>query len=156
MAFQRSASLPRIVAACLPALFAGQIAGADAPAATGSIAVRQTVQCCYREGSVSYVSINQVGNNLITAKVVRPLAGLEPILLAQTEVPAGTYVVSSFQRPCDGNCDLLNAPSDRCDSEPFEVQEGATVSFLVSVVPFGGCSISLEGSYPPGVRPPRK
>ena len=144
MSFHRSVSFVRIVAACTPVLLASLIASAGVASETGTIAVRQTVQCCYREGSVSYVSVSEVQNDLITTKVVRPLAGLDPILLVETEVAPGTYVVSSFQRPCDGNCDVLNAPIDRCDSEPLAVGAGETVSVLVSVVPFGGCSISVE------------
>jgi hypothetical protein len=144
MSFHRSVRFGRIFAACVPLLLAWPVAAADEGATTGTIAVRQTVQCCYREGSVSYVAINQVGNDLIAAKALRPLAGLDPILLIETELGPGTYVVTSFQRPCDGNCDVLNAPIDRCDSEPLELHEGETISVLVSVVPFGGCSISVE------------
>lgn len=143
MSFKRAVTSAGLVAACLPVLFAWQVASADDPT-TGTIAVRQTVQCCYREGSVSYVGVRQVDNGLVTTKVLRPLAGLDPILLVETEVAPGDYVVSSFQRPCDGNCDVLNAPIDACDSEPLEVHAGETVSVLVSVVPFGGCSISVE------------
>ena len=137
-------SFHRLFAVCVPVLLAG--AGAALAQENGSIAVRQTVQCCYREGSLSYVGISQIGNDMITTKVVRPLAGLDPILLVETEVQPGTYVVTSFQRPCDGNCSVLNAPIDRCDSEPIEVQEGATVSVLVSVIPFGGCTITVESA----------
>jgi hypothetical protein len=136
MSFHRTASLALLV--LIPS------AGEALAQENGSIAVRQTVQCCYREGSVSYVGITQVGNDLIATKTVRPLAGLEPILLVETELAPGTYVVSSYQRPCDGNCDVLNSPIDRCDSEPIEVEEGTAVSVLVSVVPFGGCTISVD------------
>ena len=91
-------SFHRLFAVCVPVLLAG--AGAALAQENGSIAVRQTVQCCYREGSLSYVGISQIGNDMITTKVVRPLAGLDPILLVETEVQPGTYVVTSFQRPC--------------------------------------------------------
>jgi len=86
MSFHRSVSFVRIVAACTPVLLASLIASAGVASETGTIAVRQTVQCCYREGSVSYVSVSEVENDLITTKVVRPLAGLDPILLVETEL----------------------------------------------------------------------
>src|SRR5262245_11752034 len=138
-------SISRSVRLALPVLLACGAVVAGGPPPSGTIEVRQTVQCCYREGSVSYVGVSQVGNGLITTKVIRPVAGLDRLLVS-TEVDPGTYVVSSFQRPCDGNCDVLNAPIDACDSEPIEIAAGETVSVLVSVVPFGGCSISVEAA----------
>jgi hypothetical protein len=138
-----SAMPTRILAACIPVLFAWQIASATDPA-NGTIAVSQTVQCCYREGSVSFVTVRQVGNDRPTTKVWRLLAGLEPVLLVETELAPGDYVVSSYQRPCDGNCDVLDSPIDTCQTEPLEVSAGTALNVLVSVVPFGGCSISVE------------
>jgi hypothetical protein len=144
MFFNGSSLSARILAACVPALFAWPVAAAADPVANGTIAVRQTVECCYREGSVSFVVIRQVGNDNAAVKVSRLLAPLEPTLIVGTELAAGRYVVSSFQRPCDGNCDFLNPPVDQCNSGPLEVRPGTEVSVLVSVVPFGGCSISME------------
>lgn len=139
-----SARILRIIAACIPALFAWPVAGAADPLASGTIAVRQTVQCCYREGSVSFVVIRQVRNDNAAVKVSRLLAPLEPTLIVGTELSSGRYLVQSFQRPCDGNCDFLNPPVDECNSGPLELRPGTEVSVLVSVVPFGGCSISVE------------
>jgi hypothetical protein len=128
----------------MPWLCAWSTAGAADPLASGTVAVRQTVQCCYREGSVSYVFVRQVGNDTATLRTSRLLAPLEPTLIVGTELTPGRYVISSFQRPCDGNCNFLNPPIDQCSSDPVEVRVGMVVSVLVSVVPFGGCSISVE------------
>jgi hypothetical protein len=144
MFLNRSFLLARILAASTLSLFAWPICGAAEPQASGTIAVRQTVQCCYREGSVSYVFVRRVGNEDPTTRVTRLLAPLEPTLLVGTQLDAGRYVISSFQRPCDGNCDFLNPPVDVCDSGPVDLRPGMSISLLVSVIPFGGCTISIE------------
>ena len=33
---------------------------------------------------------------------------------ARLRLPAGVYRVSSWLRPCSGNCGLLDPPTDRC------------------------------------------
>jgi hypothetical protein len=132
------------LAVCALPLFACPMAGAADPLATATVAVRQTVQCCYREGAMSYVIVHQVGNDHATSRVSRLLAPLDPTLLFQAELDPGVYQIGSFQRPCDGNCDFLDAPVDQCNSGPIELQAGAVVNLLVSVVPFGGCTYSIE------------
>jgi hypothetical protein len=48
--------------------------------------------------------------------------------LAELEVPAGRFVLGSWQRTCDGNCGYLDAPADRC---------------LIVVRPGKGCTIDV-------------
>jgi hypothetical protein len=93
---------------------------------------------------VSYVVVRQLGNDAATTRVSRLLAPLEPTLLIGTQLAPGRYVITSFQRPCDGNCDVLNPPVDQCSTGPLELRVGMVVSMLVSVVPFGGCTIAIE------------
>ena len=140
----RSSLLARILTACALSLLAWPITGAADPQASGTIAVRQTVQCCYREGAVSYVLIRRVGNEDPSTRVSRLLAPLEPTLIVGAELDPGRAVIASFQRPCDGNCDFLNPPVDVCDSGPVELRSGMVVNLFVSVIPFGGCTISIE------------
>jgi len=121
------------------------MAGATDPFANGTVAVRQTVQCCYREGAMSYVYVRQIGNDQPVTRVSRLLAPLEPTLLVETELAPGRYVITSFQRACDGNCNVLDPPIDQCSIGPLEVSAGMVINALVSVVPFGGCTISTEG-----------
>ena len=59
----------RILAACAPLLLAGPMVGAADPLATGMIAVSQTVQCCYREGAMSYVYVRQLTSDQPTTRV---------------------------------------------------------------------------------------
>src|SRR5262245_21277023 len=117
-------AVSRIVAACATVLFTWPIAGASAPLANGTLAVRQTLQCCYFEGSVSYVSVRQAGSDLDTVRTSRMLAPLDPTLILGTQLTPGRYVVTSFQRPCDGNCNFLNPPVDQCNTAPIELRPG--------------------------------
>lgn len=144
MTIKGTRSFAHLLAACTPFLLAAPVTGAADPAATGTIAVRQTVQCCYREGAMSYVFVRQLSNDTPTTRVMRLLAPLDPTLLLSAELEPGRYVISSFQRPCDGNCDFLDAPVDQCNSGTVELRPGETVNLLVSVVPFGGCTFSVE------------
>jgi hypothetical protein len=144
MSITRKSLSARILAAGALSLFVWPTAGAAEPLAVGTIAVRQSVQCCYREGAMSYVFVRPLGNEHPTTRVMRLLAPLDPTLLVATELDPGRYVIASFQRPCDGNCDVLNPPVDLCTSGPVELRSGMILNLLVSVVPFGGCSISIE------------
>ncbi len=144
MYFDRTLLLARIVVACMPALLAWPVMGTGDPLASGRIAVRQTVQCCYREGSVSYVFIRQAGNDRATVQTSRLLAPTDPTLIVATELMPGRYMVRSFQRACDGNCGFLDPPIDQCSSDLLDVRQGMTLNLLVSVVPFGGCTITEE------------
>lgn len=142
MSFDGSSLVVRICA-WTTLVLASSIAAAD-PLVSGTLEVRQTVQCCYREGAVSYVNVRQLGNDKATLHASRLLAPLDPTLIVGTELSPGRYVISSFQRPCDGNCNVLNPPVDECNSSLIELRAGMTVSVLVSVIPFGGCTISAE------------
>ena len=144
MSLNAASSLVRIIAACIPVLAAWPLAGAADPLASGTIAVSQTVQCCYREGAVSFVLIRQTGNDKAAVRASRLLAPLEPTLIVATDLSPGRYMISTFQRPCDGNCDFLNPPVDQCSTGPVELRAGMRVDLLVSVIPFGGCTISME------------
>jgi hypothetical protein len=58
-------------------------------------------------------------------------------------VSPGTYTVTSFMRPCDGNCSLLDPPVDRC-SGPVRVSSRATARVVVDLrAPGRGCRIRV-------------
>jgi len=134
----------RMFAACMVAVFAWPLVGASDPLATGTIEVRQTVQCCYREGAMSYVYIRQLNSDQPAVRTSRLLAPLEPTLLVGTELSPGRYLITSFQRACDGNCGFLDPPIDQCSVGPLELRAGEVLSLLVSVVPFSGCTIAAQ------------
>jgi D-alanyl-D-alanine dipeptidase len=66
-------------------------------------------------------------------------------------LPPGRYRVISYQRPCDGNCGLLDPPTDRC-VRPIRVLSGGLTEVAVSVRPGRGCRMSrraLPARFPP-------
>ena len=69
-------------------------------------------------------------------------------------LPPGRYVVISFQRPCAGDCSLLDPPVDRC-ARRIRVLSGGLTEVRATVRPFRGCTISrkaLPARFPPRAR----
>jgi hypothetical protein len=59
-------------------------------------------------------------------------------------VPPGRYTLTSFMRPCDGNCSLLDPPVDRC-SGAVRVRARATTRAVVELrAPGRGCRILVS------------
>jgi hypothetical protein len=69
-------------------------------------------------------------------------------LLTQDEVtillPRGRFTITSGQRPCDGNCTLLDAERDRC-SRALRVKGDEHFRAVVRLRPGEGCTIDLGG-----------
>jgi zinc D-Ala-D-Ala dipeptidase len=62
--------------------------------------------------------------------------------------------VISYQRPCDGNCGLLDPPTDRC-ARPIRILSGGLTEVAVRVRPGRGCRMSrraLPARFPPTER----
>ena len=66
----------------------------------------------YIEGSYSYVRVEQDEQKVVRVRL-KGRKTLETKVLLQP----GFYRLVSFQRPCDGNCGLLDPPTDQCSSE---------------------------------------
>jgi D-alanyl-D-alanine dipeptidase len=131
------------VVACLAAL-----PGA-AEAAPGTLDLRQSVDGSsglYTEGAVSYVRVRgRSGAVVVRRRVHRPRFRMQRLL------PPGRYRVISYQRPCDGNCGLLDPPTDRC-AQPVRVFSGGLTEVAVRVRPGRGCTMSrraLPARFPP-------
>lgn len=89
----------------------------------------------YIEGAVRFVRLTADGVD-ITRRV--EFDGPTSI-----PVPAGgTYRLESWARPCDGNCDTLDGPTDRCD-ETLVVDGGSTVRIEIDPTPGRDCEITL-------------
>ncbi len=66
------------------------------------------------EGSVTHLRI--VGpDGAVIVDGLRPVETLDRPLLDQA-LPAGSYELTAVERPCEGNCSMLDAPADstRC------------------------------------------
>jgi Beta-lactamase enzyme family len=89
----------------------------------------------YIEGSVSYLRLKR-GDRVVARR-----SGSGPIR-TRLKPHAGLYRVVSYQRPCDGNCSLLDPPTDRC-SKRVRVYAGESSSARVVTKPGSGCTIRV-------------
>jgi hypothetical protein len=128
---------------------AGGLVLAVAPAGAGSAAQRGTLKLSQRlnlsggpyiEGSVSYVRVRN-GRRVVFR---RSRAGT---IEARIHPRAGLYRVVTFQRPCDGNCSVLDPPGDRC-SERVRVYAGETSRVGAVTRPGKGCRMRVAEPPP--------
>jgi hypothetical protein len=91
----------------------------------------------YIEGSIGFVRIENLLGRRIAQKNFRNAKELRFFALRP-----GRYRMVSFQRPCDGNCGVLDPPTDKC-SKLVKIQGRATVKATVVVRPSAGCTIRL-------------
>ena len=92
----------------------------------------------YIEGSYSYVRVEQDEKKVVQVR----LKGGKTLEATLRLVP-GSYRLVSFQRPCDGNCGLLDPPTDRC-SRAFEAKAGGLLEATVRLSPGKGCTIAAD------------
>jgi hypothetical protein len=90
----------------------------------------------YIEGSYSYVRVEQGGKSVKQVRLSN-----ERFPRATIRLQPGTYRLVSFQRPCDGNCSMLDPPTDQCSHE-ITFEADAELEALVSLSPGEGCTIA--------------
>jgi hypothetical protein len=111
-----------------------------APASHGArLVVREAraAEPLYIEGSVGYLRIVDAdAGTVVRNGRARTAAPGTTRRIFRRVLPPGRYRIVSYQRPCDGNCDYLDGPTERYaatvkirDGEParvtFEVTPGA-------------------------------
>jgi hypothetical protein len=103
----------------------------------GTLRVRQVSVpgSLYVEGSYSYVRVEQDGHEIAKVRLTNA-----PTPRATIRLGPGSYRLVSFQRACDGNCGILDAPSDQCDLA-VDVSANQVVSATVRLSPGKGCTI---------------
>jgi D-alanyl-D-alanine dipeptidase len=122
---------------------------AVADAGPGTLDLQQaldTSRGSYVEGSVSYVRVRSSEGELVVGRRVR-----KPRFRMRRRLPAGRYRVISYQRPCDGNCGLLDPPTDRC-AQPVRILSRGLTEVAVRVRPGRGCAMSRRARparFPP-------
>lgn len=128
----------RLLAALTSLAAVEPVTAVDAPRATVAITQVFVGSSRYIERSLSYLRIARADG------VVSSRAGC-----ADTSVPTkilrlrpGRYRVSSWQRPCDGNCGFLDPPTDR-RSAPFRVVSARRLHATIRVSPGRGCTIEF-------------
>jgi hypothetical protein len=94
----------------------------------------------YAEGALSYVRIETPGEEKLVEVELQPTeSGHE----ASIRLDPGEYRLVSWQRPCDGNCDSLDPPTDRC-AEEFALEPGNALTAAIKVRAADGCTIDFE------------
>jgi hypothetical protein len=92
----------------------------------------------YIEGSYSYVRVEQGGKSVKQVRLSN-----ERFPRATIRLEPGTYRLISFQRPCDGNCSMLDPPTDQCSRE-ITAEAAAELGTVVRLSPGEGCEILEE------------
>ena len=123
-----------------------------AEAAPGTLDFRQAFagRSAYIEGSVSYVRVRDAAGEVVVRRRVQHRARFR----MRRRLPPGRYVIVSFQRPCIGNCGLLDLPTDRCARRVWILSGGLT-DVRVRVRPGRGCRMSrsaLPAEFPSRAR----
>jgi D-alanyl-D-alanine dipeptidase len=122
-------------------------AGADA--APGTLDFRESLDASrgvYIEGSIAFVRVRDASGDL----VVRRRTARAPFRMLR-KLPPGRYRVISYQRPCDGNCSLLDPPTDRC-ARRVRILSGGLTRVRVTLRPYRGCRMirrALPARFPP-------
>lgn len=121
--------------------------GEERPAAQrdvpdGRLVIRESLPPMprYIEGSVSFLRVVRTQDGSVV--VDGPMRN-KPLL--DRAVAAGDYQVVSYQRPCDGNCGLLDPPVDRCEAT-VRVTGGHTRTATVVLGRHGGCTVSTTAA----------
>jgi hypothetical protein len=65
---------------------------------------------------------------------------LDPEGALRLRLAAGRYALSVWHRICDGNCGLLDPPSDRCE-QTFDLPADAVVKLTIENSPGSPCRI---------------
>ena len=123
---------------------------AGASAARGTLDYRQVFdrsRGTYIEGSFSYVRVRDASGRVVFEREYRGRSRFR----LRRPLPEGAYRVRSFQRPCQGNCGVLDPPIDSC-SRPLQVLPRGRTLVRVTVRPGRGCSIGVEAQ--PALFPP--
>jgi hypothetical protein len=94
-----------------------------------------TGRAVYIEGALTYASVSdRHGQVLVTRRVDKRVT----ILLG-----TGRYRLRSWVRPCDGNCSVLDPPTDRC-ARAFRLEPGQGLAATIRVQAARPCAISFR------------
>lgn len=88
----------------------------------------------YVEGAISFFALRSGGKDALEGRLEERVRRV---------LPEGSYELRAWQRPCSGNCELLDPPTDHC-SGPIDVADGATTRVVVAFRPTNPCMISVR------------
>jgi len=96
----------------------------------------------YFEGAITYFRVRPSGDSKWIEKSLKNQS--ESFSLA-----AGEYEIESYVRPCDGNCGLLDPPTDRCQTT-FRLKAGETLYAVRMQSNEGKCTLAVSHDSPDG------
>lgn len=83
------------------------------PVLTGRLRVTQNqTSCCYTEGQVSFLDVVGPDGSQVDRRRFQMFGSIMPV--TDLQLAPGPYEISSYQQPCDGNCDILDAATNQC------------------------------------------
>lgn len=137
--------LPTTIIGCRM-LGAGGSAPTSAPTDTARLRLTQEqTDCCYMEGQVSFATIRDLWGRDVAHRAFEQMGDVFPVL--DLELRPGRYRVETYQRPCSGNCGMLDAPTDRC-SLSIDLKSGETWFLTTSFAPGRGCKTTRTETAP--------
>lgn len=95
----------------------------------------------YTEGSIAHVLLENAEGGKIVDRDYGEGSRNRPRF--DGALPVGSYRLTSYQRPCDGSCDSLDPPTDRC-SLGMQLNKGEIVTATIHLSPGQGCTITLD------------
>jgi zinc D-Ala-D-Ala dipeptidase len=101
----------------------------------------------YIEGAVSFVRVRDAAGDTVVRRRVRH----RPRFRMVRRLPPGRYKVVSYQRPCAGNCSVLDPPTERC-ARRIRILSGGLTAVSVRVRAWRGCRMTrhaLPARFPP-------
>ena len=112
---------------------------AVAEAAPGTIDYSQTLDASrglYTEGSISFVRVRDAHGDMVVRRRTS-----KPSFRVLRKLRPGRYRVIAYQRPCDGSCQRLDPPVDRC-ARRVRVLSGGLTEVGVTVRPRRHCTMT--------------
>ena len=122
---------------CLMMFLAGCAGSPDAEPVARLRVTQHQLACCYMEGQMSYVQVINAGNEVVADVEFRALDMIQPAL--DEILPAGSYTLRSWQRPCAGNCGSLDPPRNLCETA-LELAPGTETFITSAFTPGMDCS----------------
>ena len=94
----------------------------------------------YAEGARSYVAVETLDGHELLQSELQPTAAAHE---AAIHLDPGDYRLLSWQRPCDGSCDALDPPTDRC-ARQFALVPKTSLEAEIEVRAGEGCTIAFR------------
>jgi hypothetical protein len=115
-----------------------------APASHGArLVVREAraAEPLYIEGSVGYLrSVDADAGTVVRKGRARTAEPGTTRRIFRRVLPPRRYRIVSYQRPCDGNCDYLDGPTERC-ATIVQIRDGQPARVTFEVTPGVGCVV---------------